>query len=412
MTHASRILDERTGLVGELATVAVAGGPAARTAALCDTAAFALCSGGPLTAGASWYDSDAAVRAALGEATERYCGHLVPRSRLRWGSYREWARDGTDAVDPATLALYRPEQLARAQFPFAGISSNEHIAWTEATDSQGGTVLVPASLVWLAPGPHSATPDGRQLHLPVNAGIAAGPSLAAAAEGALVEVVERHCLAQAWHGGRAFPLVERVPGYELREVPCDLGLAVALAAVTSDDGLTAYGCGAGPRWEQAAAKARAEATFMVTTARLVANGLDTWERPRGPLAPHRADGRYARSYRPDLADATDITCHLQLLADPSVATRVAGRLAAGHGPRSWSHPPGTEMGDLHAALDAAGLQPLTVDLTTPDVASCGLAVARVVVPGLRATGPAAFPYLGDGLAPLPGQPCRLPVPHV
>jgi ribosomal protein S12 methylthiotransferase accessory factor len=69
-------------------------------------------------------------------------------------------------------------------------------------------------------------------------------------------------------------------------------------------------------------------------------------------------------------------------------------------------------------LRQRGLQAIAVDVTTPDVLSCGLHVARVVVPGLRCTAPAAFPFLGA--SPLTGSPweglgggaiCTLPLPH-
>jgi ribosomal protein S12 methylthiotransferase accessory factor len=45
-------------------------------------------------------------------------------------------------------------------------------------------------------------------------------------------------------------------------------------------------------------------------------------------------------------------------------------------------------------LQAAGLRAVSVDLTSPDVASAGLRVVRVLVPGLYSNAPAAFPLLG------------------
>ncbi len=411
--RAELLVDDRTGIVTDLDPRAVPGGPLAQMATICETAHFALASGAPATSGCSWGDSELAARAAVGEAVERYCGHLVDASRLRWGSYRRWAEEGMDAVDPESLALYRASQRRRPGFAFAGLDRDDVVAWVEASDAAGGVVLVPAALVWLAPGAHSATADGRQVALPVNAGIAAGPTLAAAQRGALAEVVERHCLAQAWHGRSGFPVVSSAGAAEVRLVPNRFGLPVALALCRNlAEDLLGVGCSAAPTWVEAAAKAGAEAAFMVETARLVAAGMESWERPAGPIAPHREDRRYRGSYRADLADATDITCHLQLLLDPEVREAIERRLGAAVAEDSAVPGPATDPGALRQTLEAAGLRPLTVDLTTADVARCGLAVARVVVPGLRATGPAAFPYLGDGADPLPADPCLLPVPHV
>jgi ribosomal protein S12 methylthiotransferase accessory factor len=413
-----RLIDERTGIVPTFRTGLLADGLFDAAAVLCETAHFGLASGAPAASGTSWTDSAAAGRAALGEAVERYCGHLVQTEQLQWGSHLELEGRGRDAVDPATLALYRPGQLARPGFPFAGIGPRERIAWVEATDRARRPVLVPASLVWLAPARHSAGPDGRQLHLPVNAGIAAGSTLDEARRAALLEVLERHSLAQAWHAGATFPAVSARAGAtgdgaELRVVPNRFGLPVALALRRHADGTVACGCGAATTWGAAAAKAVAEAAVSAATTALVAAGPTPWARPSGPLAPHRADRRYLRSYRPDLSDATDVTCHLQLLLDPEMTAAVESRLGEPSPGRPRASPPAdTDVPWLEAALEKAGFRPLTVDLTTPDVAACGMVVARVVVPGMRATGPAAFPFLGDGLDPLPARPCLLPVPHV
>jgi ribosomal protein S12 methylthiotransferase accessory factor len=157
-------------------------------------------------------------------------------------------------------------------------------------------------------------------------------------------------------------------------------------------------------------KAAAEAVQSLdTTVQLARGDLPEWERPHGPLVPCRPDRFYAAAYRPDFADVTDVTCHLQLLADPSFSARVLARFSTHTAPYGRVGTPGAF--DVEAALAAHGLLPITVDLTTPDVAACGLSVVRVIVPGLRATTPAAFPFLGDGADPLPSAPDLLPVPH-
>ncbi|GAA2896675.1 hypothetical protein GCM10010517_61660 [Streptosporangium fragile] len=427
-------VDSRSGLVTDVRTAVLRGHLHVAFADLAATTGYGLPLGNPTVSGASWNDPAEARRRALGEAAERYCGHLVPSGRLVEGTWDELA---PDAVDPHALALYSAEQAARDGFPFTGLTRADRTQWVRGTRSDGTRLWVPAALAWLTPfavrapaAAHTTTgtfPAGarrpRPVTLPVSAGIAAGPDLASARASALAEVVERHALATAWASGRAFPelagvRLPPVPGVRLsvHAVPnlLDVPVVLCVAEDTGEDfgGTVGVGCalvpGAADPVTSAAWKAAAEAVQSLdTTAQLAAGALPEWEHPRGPLAPHRPDRAFADAYRPDFADVTDVTCHLQLLADRAHSARVLARLARG-GPVA---PAATGRFDLDAALASRGLPPVTVDLTTPDVAACGLAVARVVVPGLRATAPAAFPFLGDGADPLPARPDLSPVPH-
>ncbi len=412
-------VDSRTGLVTGVRTALLRGRLHVAFADLAATAGYGLPLGNPTVCGASWHDPAEARRRALGEAAERHCGHLVPGDRLVRATWHELA---PGAIDPQTLALYSPGQTARDGFPFTGLARTDRTHWVRGGHCDGAPVWAPAALVWLTP----FRVRSRPVVLPVSAGIAAGPDLASARSSALAEVVERHALATAWASGHAFPelagvRLPQVPGVRLsaHAVPnlLDAPVVLCVAEDTGEEfgGTAGVGCafvpGAADPLTAAAWKAAAEAVQSLdTTAQLAAGDLSEWERPHGPLAPHRLDRAFASSYRPDLADATDVTCHLQLLADPSFSARVLTRLARG-GLTAPAEP--TVMGrfDTDAALTGRGLQAVTVDLTSPDVAVCGLAVARVIVPGLRATAPAAFPFLGDGADPLPGRPDLSPVPH-
>ncbi|TDB90306.1 hypothetical protein E1264_05325 [Actinomadura sp. KC216] len=406
------LLDPRCGPVRALDTGRSHGVLHTATAELAATGAFALPLGNPVVGGTSWTSPDEAARRALGEAAERYAGHLVSPGRLVRST---WRRLGPDAVDPSALALYSSGQHERPGFPFAGLSRDAPTGWVAGRTAAGTGCLVPASLVWLAPGEHAEI-GGRPAHLPVAAGIAAGPTLEAARSAALAEVVERHALATAWHGRRAFPPLAAPPlpvpdGVRLRwfQVPNLLGAPVVLCVAQRDGDRLGAGCALVPDADDpvaaAGAKAAAEALVSLDTLDAVIDGIPEWS---GVLKPHRDDRRYADAYRPDLSDATDLVCTLQLLADRRIAGRVVARLTGGRPGGRWL--PGRI--DLDAALAARGLPIVTVDLTPPDLERLGLAVARVVVPGLRSTGPAAFPFLGDGAEPLPADPERLPIPHV
>jgi ribosomal protein S12 methylthiotransferase accessory factor len=391
------ITDRRTGLVTALHHERL---PTGLHVTHADLAWLGPTGGRPTVSGASWTAPDAATAAALGEAMERYCGHRQPEGTMV-DTWHGWTSDGHRAVDPGVLALYRPDQAV----PFTGIDRGDRICWAPGTAPDGSRVWVPASLCSLSPPPTGPAP-----HLPVAAGIAAGPTRTHARSTALAEVVERHALATCWHAGTRFPLLDAaVPGFPgvLRAVPNLLSAPVVLAVVEDDDGLLGVGCALAPDAPTAASKAAAEACQSLRTVQLVADGVVDWQ----PLHAHRRDRRYADSYAADLSDVTDIVCHAQLLADPRVAEAVTDRLDTGD-PTPERHGWATTGPDLDATLAAVGLTPLTVDLTTPDAAAAGYRVTRVVVPGLRSTAPAAFPFLGPGAEPLPDRPCLLPVPHV
>jgi ribosomal protein S12 methylthiotransferase accessory factor len=81
---------------------------------------------------------------------------------------------------------------------------------------------------------------------------------------------------------------------------------------------------------------------------------------------------------------------------PQASLQHAAFLWASEDERPMGSPPSTESDDpattdsdgaalraIVAGLAATGLEPVACDLTTPDVADLGLAVMRVVVPGLH-----------------------------
>lgn len=380
---------------------------------------------GTTTAGCTWWDDDAARHAAIGEAAEWYCGSLVPGD-LRHASYDELTAAGEPAVDPQALVLYSSEQYAAPGFPFRPFTRDLPVGWVRATDDHSTPCWVPASLVHLGygSGPTFGVP---RVNLPINAGIAAGTDQDGARRAALREVLERDALAVAWHTGIPLPPVA-VPDRwramlagpdatlhaRLHAVPNPYGAHVLLAVLQNEEQLIGVGAAMRPDAIDAALKAFAEAAMSLAVAHdLVAEDstvLPRLQAPHGALLPWRADRAYRGSYRDDLRDVIDISCHVQYYLDPGSVRALHARLdAAGTPPRDLDAlEPTPDAADL---CRAAGLRTLTVDLTTSDVASAGLRVVRVVVPGTRSTAPAALPFLG-GLTTPDGGPLVLdPVPH-
>ena len=390
--------------------------------------------GSDTTTGCAWWDCGPARAAALGEAVEWYAGSLVPAGLPR-ATAAELRRRGEAHVAPESLALYAAEQHATPGFPFAPFTDDVPVRWYRGRDlTTGDARWVPASLVALGygTGPTAAEPV---VNLPVSAGIAAAPGpdgrrLAEAA--ALREVVERDALAAAWAHGLPLVPLELPPHlaadlgadadtrWSFHRLPTVVDAPGVLAVVCHrPSGVVGVGAAVRDDPEAAARKAIAEAVVSAAAAvELATEGSPSAARlvAAGTLRPWRADRAYARSYRPDHRDVVDIACHVQLLLDPVVQAGMEDRLAAlaaGHPPAPLGALPTVAPDGWPARLAAAGLAPVAVDVTPSDLARHGWHVARTVVPGLRSTGPAAFPFLGAGPATRPGRgPAHLgPVPH-
>ncbi|MDY7103223.1 MAG: YcaO-like family protein [Actinomycetota bacterium] len=401
-------------------------------AQLSSTEPFGSPLGADTATGCTWWDDEAARRAAIGEAVEWYAANLVPRDLLR-----ARARDlpPHERVDPAELALYSPDQLAADGFPFVPFTDDVEVRWSTGTALfDGSRRFVPASVVHLA-YTTGATTGQPLMNFPVNAGIAAGADGHDPVHAALAEVVERDALAEAWTFGA--PLVPlRIPWWFARELGAGDGAewtflrlptrvaCPGVLAVVRDRRRRLVGVGAAVRADAVDAARKASAEAMVALSGAV--GIEHSDlcpfagsgEHGGPLVPWREDRTYRSAYRDDWHDVVDITCHAQLYVDPAMVDaldRRLGQLTADADEVALEDVP-TLDGPHRIAerLVAAGFDPVVVDVTTSDVRSLGWRVVRAVVPGLRATAPAAFPYLGETRRSRrhDGAPYLGPVPHV
>ncbi|WP_165964113.1 YcaO-like family protein [Actinomadura sp. KC216] len=391
-----------------------------------------------VTGGAALADHEAARRAAIGEAVERYCANVVP-PRLPTGSFTALRRAGADAVDPREFALYSAAQYAHRGFPFVALTPGLEIAWAPGRTLDGDDeILVPASLVYVNyfRGERAAEPP---TNYPLLAGTAAGTSALEATLPALEELLERDAVTLWWLSGApatapAFepdangPLATALTEAEraglrvsLLRIPSTFEVQVAGVFVEDPARrLVAFGSACRPAPEAATAKAFTEALGMHEAGLdLLDAGGPFWTAVRAgkitgrPYRAHRSDRAYLDGFRPDLRDVNDVRLHLQLYLDPRAQD---GRLARLRHPRpahpapahpAPAHPgsaraepaavpagPHQRLGRYLSLLDDQGLRAVVVDLTTREAAEAGLSVVRVIVPGLYSNAPAAFPFLG------------------
>lgn len=373
-----------------------------------------------MSTGMGFGPHDRVVAAALGEAAERYCANFVP-DRLPLASYEALAAGGVAAIDPASVLLYSAEQYRRPGFPYVPFERELPVRWVQGrgmTDHR--PVLAPASLVFAN---YHATryPGEPRTNALLYAGLAAGPDRAEAEISAMAEIIERDAVEIWWRsGGRplAVPpsllagvreaLVGETEQFEFTVLGIPNRWRVPVLAVVLYDpelAILTVGTAARPSVQDAALKAAAEAISLRSYSKgllsrdggaWAAVGLGLFGAER--LAPYRADRAYAASFAQDFSDMHDLCCNSQYYLDRRALETV---LRLRH-PHRVLHPEelGDVGGDVHRTyrerLAGIGWQPVSVELTTADVAACGVSVVRVLAPGTYSNAPAAAPLLaGD-----------------
>lgn len=353
--------------------------------------------------------------AAVGEAVERYAANVLDTLPLRFGSHRSLARGPVRVLDPESLVLFSERQYAAPGFPFAPFTRETEVHWVPSTSlSTGEEVLVPASMVYVnwfigayAHAPHT--------NFCAFAGVAAGPDYDFAVMSALEEIVERHITMAWWLNAHPLPLadtaglLERIGPHEGQEfsvisLPNEFGIPVAAGIVRDrQEQLVHIGFSARAAFADAALKAWTEALTLQEGARdlLLEDGaywraIRAGTLPGRSYKPWREDRRYLDDFRADMHDVDDLMVQQQVYLDPRAEERMSTLLrpqrtvAAG----GFQELPARSLQAYLDRFHARGYEVLVADLTTPDIASTGMRVVRVIVPGTIGNSPAAFPYLG------------------
>ena len=357
----------------------------------------ALAAVGPPAGGVGW-TAEAARDAAVGEALERYAGAVAPLPAT--------AGPGREPCLPLEeWSLFSPEQRARIGFPFEAAYASGTLtdAWDLATNRRWS---VPRALVGLSdPAGHGFA---------TSSGLAAGPSRPQALLRATQEVVERDALMTVWNwslAGRRVALAERyaalVDDVGGRAIAVDATPAysphpVALVfGEVSRRGRRRVALGAACRatWAEAVDKA-----FLEWAQGLLFAGVWCTARP---------DLRFGRPE--DVRTFEDHAAYYTAHPERWDAVPLAAAAGAAPGDPPPDGPPA--LADLVAGLASAGVRLFYRDLTTPDVASVGVAVVRVLSPDLTPIScEHAWPFLGGRAADVawryPGAvPILNPAPH-
>jgi ribosomal protein S12 methylthiotransferase accessory factor len=411
------LVDHRTGLVRAISDVdhnpAIPRSLTTVQAKVCDISRVSAWRNDPVAGGSTFGDREAAARAAVGEAVERYCGNVVQHELLTKATYAELAAVGEHAVDPDSLVLFSEKQYDAPGFPFVRFTRDLPVHWVRGHSvTRDEPAWLPASMVyanWFTPS-FADDPPTNGTFFP---GIAAGVDVAAATAAGLQEVVERHATMTWWLNAARLPGAHLTPElnavwptgsrhrYWLIPLDNEFGYPVMAGCVEDrDERLLTVGFAARPDPVQAGLKAWTEALTLQDIARDLQEERGGYRKAASAgridgsgLKPWRADRGYLDDFRRDFRDIVDLTAQVQAHLDPRTQDLVRPWLDV---PAERLLPlPATE--DLRAVVERRGYEVFRADITTPDVRAAGLRVVRTVVPGLVPNSPAAFPFLGRGV---------------
>ncbi len=328
---------------------------------------------------------ETALAAALGETIERYaCSVYFPDDYI----LATWADLPERAVHPRRITPYSLLQYQQPDFPFRPFTDSTPVRWVKGTTmSDGEPIWYPAGLT------HVPYRYGRD-EVPIAPSVSTGVALALTPEDAglsgLCEVVERDAVMIMWWNRLPAPEIQvpqkswlgqiiserfTVPGvtFRLFDITTDIRIpTVFCVAEEEHDYGCAVACGAAtrPNPTQAALKALIEAAQTRAWVR-------SMSRQYGPVEPGD-----------QFAAITSFEEHVRLYGQPHM--RHAIRFLTDHGRVvHLDKLPNQDTGDVIdstrrcvATLQAAGLEPLAIDLTPADVAAQGLWAIKVAVPGM------------------------------
>jgi ribosomal protein S12 methylthiotransferase accessory factor len=350
--------------------------------------------------GAAGFTYEEAFLGSVGECVERYCAAVSDRPDLIVEASQNEL--GAGAIGMDVFNFYRPDQYDQKGWPFGRWDPGNRIRWVRGRSLvDGAERFVPASLVFV---PYQPLGRADFPALSVSSGQACHPVWERAVLTGLYEVVERDAFMINWL--RTIPgrpvdfLSDPVLGalhrrhfagsnttfrvFELTlDIPLPVMICVAESSAEGNRSLVCVGasCRTSPR--EAATKAIIEA----------AQGM-IWCRD---LIRRRPDWRP----QPDWSNIVDFEDHVRMYCEPDVQHHLDFVRSSAVPSRALAPAPEplSPEKDLKRAIDlvkGAGLEPIVLDLTTPDVRDAGYHAPKVMIPGaVPLSGPHAFQPLGS-----------------
>lgn len=353
----------------------------------CDTAAFVRQDNFAYTGGAS-QDRDRAIAKAVGEAVERYSSAIFDIEEL---PLVPAAEAGFECVDPASFALFSPDQYQRPDFPWVRFTPKTKIRWAEAFEfPTWREVRVPAAMVYVPYYYYEDTGDAAIVQ-PISTGLACHSGYPEAVVSGICEVIERDAFTIAWQARLNPPrlMIETLSdeNYELVQRFERTGARVTIFDITTDLGVPTF-------LSVLVSKVATSPSFALAAS----TGLSPEAAVRDSLEELTHTRRYSHLLKtrmgtldpgPDFVNVKDQASHLSFWADHANLD-LAAFLFTSTRRVDFDDLEDLSTGDaksdalkLAEMVNRIGHKVYISDLTTPDVGRLGLAVIRAVIPGFH-----------------------------
>ncbi|MCU9971895.1 YcaO-like family protein [Mobiluncus mulieris] len=359
-------------------------------------------------------------QAAIGESIERYCSNLIDLKPVLQGSYQALSQRGIPVLNPGELVLFSSSQYKQHGFPFTPFDRDLPVEWVEGRYlDDDSPIFVPASMVYVNwySKQYATSP---RVNFPAFAGVAAGTTFEQACLSGISEIIERHATMVWWlnayplshinlrgHFSDLFDGVKETLRGSLIHLDNTFGIPVVAGVVHNDTSkLVHIGFSCRSTVKEAAFKAWSEALTLQEGAHDLNNPNGThWQAINKGLLPGRSykrwrlDRNYLDDFRLDLKDVDDLLVQQELYLDPRAVKKVAPLLdlPPSRDIDSINQLPDSRLETYLSKIARRGMRVIVVDITSPDVASCGWKVVRTIIPGTVGNTPAAFPYLGNNV---------------
>jgi ribosomal protein S12 methylthiotransferase accessory factor len=327
-----------------------------------------------------------ARNAAIGEGLERYCCSVYTPGDLVYGAAA--ALSNNHALrEPSGFALFHPEQSGEIP-PY---DFNTPIAWAWAWSlMHKRAVLVPASLVYMPYSPCFADRGENVAGPAVSTGLACARSRDEAVLKGVYECIERDAFMITWMNRLPAPQVDFCSHPSLRQIYEERlrrdGLRYILLKTTTDIPVSSFLClliddRRRPPMISAGGAASLDPVDAALKAMTEAVQTREWAKFLGR----------ARTFKfaADFSDITDFEAHVALYAYGDMLHAIEFLLDGRNVDKStcWasasSGDPGRDLQHVTALFGERKMDIFALDLTTPDVAQCGLKVTRAMVPELQ-----------------------------
>lgn len=393
LQKARRLIDPKTGIIRWVAQRALAPGDPqvfVYVTEACDTARFGALHCSEHGGSAALHRSRAKA-AAIGETIERYCSAIYDPSEFITAAYRDLPPQ--TATRPENFVLFSEHQYSQAEFHYERFTPDARMNWVTATSfPSGASCLVPACFVYV---PYEFAADEPCITVSHSTGLACGNSPEEALLSALCEVVERDAFMLTWL--HRFP-APRVALNNVRDETLaailraleSAGLELHVNLITTDVEIPTFmatlidNSGAGPA---AAVATRADLNPTHGVIRVAEEAVLTWltvkdMMERSAVADSESDGGSPSMF---LSRSKYLLMYArrETLRNLDFLLSASGSVQLSEIKNRSSDDALTDFNLCGALVGARGFEVLAVDLTTPDIAEAGLAVTRIVVPGLQ-----------------------------